>query len=191
MSAHALAGFLLALVTALWTGPAAAESEIGGVYSLELGQSRERAEQALADDEHFRRIAARHFEGFPLYEVTLGSHEFHVHPRFRDDRLAEITLQFQEKASSNDVDPLIHEQLAFGLSTFRTRFGEPDQVFLEPREVAPRDFEEDDRVVTHQWTQGERVAQLLLWREGFTYGAEILLAEQSAREPEGSPAEAF
>ncbi|MFP4561524.1 MAG: hypothetical protein ACLFRB_05645 [Thiohalorhabdus sp.] len=190
MSTRALAG-LLALATVLWTGSAPAESEIRGVYSLELGQSRERAEEALAADEHFRRIAARHFEGFPLYEVTLGDHEFHVHPRFQDDRLTEITLQFREQASSNDVDPLIHEQLAFGLSTFSARFGEPDQEFLEPREVAPRDFEEGDRVVTHQWTQGERVAQLLLWRKGFTYGTEILLAEQSAREPEKSPAEAF
>ncbi|MFA9462135.1 hypothetical protein [Thiohalorhabdus methylotrophus] len=191
MTFRALAGLLLLLMAAFWAAPARSAPEIQGVYSLKLGQTRDEAKRALSEDEHFRRIAARFFQGFPLYEVTLGGYQLYVHPRFQDGKLVEIALQFRDQASPNDVGPVIHDQLRFALDTLQTRFGEPDRTFLEIEEIGPRDFENDERVVTHQWSRKNRVAQLLLWQEGFTYGAEIVLAEEHAREPQRSPAEAF
>ncbi|HKJ89431.1 MAG TPA: hypothetical protein VKA48_13110, partial [Gammaproteobacteria bacterium] len=142
-------------------------------------------------DDHFQRIAARFYKGFPLYQVHLGSYILRVRPRFQEGTLVEIALRFRERASSNEVDPVIYKQLRFGLKTLSARFGKPDKTLLRIPDIDPRDFKDGGRVPTHQWSRGDRSAQLVLWRDGFTYGAEIVLAEKHARVPAQSPADAF
>ncbi len=182
---------VLALIMALPSIPVGAAPEIRGVYALKLGQTRSEARGALETDNHFRPIAGREFRGFPLYEVTLGGHELRVRPVFREDRLVEIALRFRRDASANDVGPVLHDQLRFGVETLSARFGEPDRAHFVIREIDRRDFVDGERVPTHEWVRGERVARLMLWQERFTYGVEIVLAELRAENQGESAAEAF
>lgn len=176
-----------------WKGVAAKQSAIEGIYTLRLGQSREEALAALSQDQHFRRIPGRHYSGFPLYEVQLGEYQLRIRPIFADGQLAEITLRFRQTASPNDVTPVILDRLRFGLETLTARFGPPDQVHLHLASLDRRDFRERQRVLTHEWLREERRAGLALWQDGFTYGAEIILAlhNQSGSSTVDSAAEAF
>ncbi|HKL77472.1 MAG TPA: hypothetical protein VJ985_03780 [Gammaproteobacteria bacterium] len=182
---------VLALCLLLVTPSLAAAPAIQGVYELKLGQSRAEAESALATDNRFRRIAGRFHNDFPLYEVTLGEHELRVRPAFTNDRLTEITLRFREQASPNDVGPVVLPQLRFARDTLTARFGEPDERARVIDELDRRDFRDGERVPTHSWRRGERRAQVMIWRDRFTYGAEIVLAEGRRASEEGSAAEAF
>lgn len=166
-------------------------AEIEGVYSLKLGQSRAEAEASLARDERFRRIAGRFTEGFPLYETTLGEHELRVHPTFQDGTLVEIALRFRQHASPNDVAPIIRPQVRFAVKALSGRFGEPENVPIPVAEIEPGSFEDGNRVVSHQWRRGKRLAEVALWRDRFTLGAAIVLAEQHTRESGSSASEAF
>ena len=169
----------------------AAAPAIQGVYDLKLGQSRSEAQTTLANDDRFRDIAGRYYKDFPLYEVTLGGHELRVRPEFENDRLVEITLRFREHASPNDVGPVIHEQLRFALGALSARFGDPDERHFAIDELDRRDFRDGGRVPTHTWRRNDRTAQLVLWRDRFTYGAEIVLAEGRIKSREESAGGAF
>ena len=172
-------------------GPAGGAAEIQGVYSLKLGQSRAEALHALESDDHFRRIAGREFRDFPLFELTLGGRELRVRPVFQEDRLVEIALRFRRDASANDVGPVLHDQLRFGVETLSGRFGDPEHTHLAIDKIDQRDFTDGGRVPTHEWNRGERTARLVLWQERFTYGVEIVLAEQGADSQGDSAAGAF
>jgi hypothetical protein len=186
-----LARDLTAFCLFLLTAHVSAAQAIQGVYGLELGQSREEARTTLAEDDRFRGIAGRSYKGFPLYEVTLGDHELRVRPEFQEDRLVEIALRFREDASPNDVEPVIHPQLRFARGTLSSRFGEPDERHLVIENIDQRDFSDGERVPTHTWRRGERRAQIMIWRDRFTYGAEIVLAEGQRASAEDSAAGAF
>ena len=182
----------LAGIALLWAGAMAqAAPTIQGVYTLKLGQPRGEAEATLAGDDRFRRIAGRHFRGFPLYETTLGNHELRVRPTFEDDRLVEIELRFQEHASPNDVAEVIRDQVRFAVEALSGRFGQPDTVSVPADRIEPGSFEDGARVASHRWRRGDRLAEVVLWRERFTYGAAIVLAEQNSRGEADSAAEAF
>jgi hypothetical protein len=170
---------------------AGAAETIQGVYSLKLGHSRAVAESTLAEDDRFRRIAGRFTDGFPLYETTLGDHELRVHPAFQDGTLVEIALRFREHASPNDVDPIIRPQVEFAVGALAGRFGEPDRVPIPVDQIEPGVFQDGERVVSHQWRRGKRLAEVALWRDRFTFGAAIVLAEQHTREADTSASEAF
>ena len=182
---------VMALCLLLLSSHLAAAPAIEGVYGLKLGQSRAEAESALATDSHFRRIAGRFHNDFPLYEVTLGDYELRVRPEFSDDRLTEITLRFREQASPNDVGPVVLPQLRFARDTLAARFGEPDERHLVIDELDRRDFSDGERLPTHSWRSDERRAQVMIWRDRFTYGAEIVLAEGKRASEAGSAAGAF
>lgn len=186
-----LARGLTALCLLLITAHTSAAPAIQGVYGLQLGQTPEEARTTLAGDDRFRSIAGRSYKGFPLYAVTLGGHELRVRPEFQEDRLVEIALRFREQASPNDVDPVIHPQLRFALGTLSSRFGEPDEEHLVIADIDQRDFSDGERIPTHTWRRGERRAQIVIWRDRFTYGAEIVLAEGRRASAEDSAAEAF
>ena len=186
-----LARGLPALLLLLFTTDTAAAPAIQGVYKLKLGQTRDEARTTLASDDHFRAIAGRSYKGFPLYEVALGGHELRVRPEFKEDRLVEIALRFRENASPNDVEPVVHPQLRFARGTLSSRFGEPDERHLVIENIDQRDFSDGERVPTHTWRRGERRAQIMIWRDRFTFGAEIVLAEGRKASAEDSAAEAF
>lgn len=184
-----ITGWLAAIL--LMVAGAAQGASIEGVYSLKLGQSRGEAETTLAQGEHFRRIAGRFTDGFPLYETTLGEHELRVHPTFEEDTLVEIALRFREHASPNDVAPIIRPQVRFAVTALSGRFGEPNRVPVPVDRIEPGTFEDGGRVVTHQWRRGKRLAEVVLWRDRFTLGAAIVLAEQHTRDTGSSASEAF
>jgi hypothetical protein len=183
----------MALLMAGLAAPAAEQPDqpIQGVYSLKLGQSRAQAETTLAGDDRFRRIAARHFRGFPLYETTLGDREMRVRPTFEDGTLVEIELRFRRHASANDVAEVIRGQVRFAVGALSGRFGAPDRVAVAVAEIDPGVFSDGEREVSHQWRRGERLAEVALWRERFDYGAAIVLAEQHTRDAGSSASEAF
>lgn len=184
-------GALAALMLSLATAPSQAEPVIDGVFSLKLGQTPAEAEATLAQDDRFRRIAGRHYQDFPLYETTLGMHELRVRPDFQEGALVEIELRFREQTSANDVAEVIRAQVRFAVGALSGRFGEADRTPIPLAEIEPGVFEDGGRVVSYQWRRGKRLAEVALWRERFTYGTAIVLAEQHTREETDSAAEAF
>ena len=171
--------------------PAADEPLIRGVYDLQLGMSPAQARAALEGDDRFQPIAGRAFQGFPLYQTSLGEHRLWVRPTFSEGRLVRIALRFRATASPNDVDPLITGQLRFARDALAARFGEPDRVPIAIAGLDRRAFQRGKSLVSHAWQRGERHARLMLWREEFTYGLDIVLAEHAERGASESAAEAF
>lgn len=169
----------------------AAEPVIRGVYALELGMTPEEARAALAEDDRFQRIAGREHQGFPLYQTTLGDHRLWVRPTFTEGRLVRIALRFRETASPNEVGPTITGQLRFARDALAARFGEPDRVPIPIEGLDRRAFRRGDSLVSYAWQRGERHARLMLWREDFTYGLDIILAEHRERGAAESGTEAF
>jgi hypothetical protein len=153
--------------------------------------SPDEARRAMAGDKRFQRIAGRSFEGFPLFQTRLGEHRLRVRPTFTEGRLVKIALRFRETASPNEVDPLIIDQLRFAAQALSTRFGEPQRTPIPVQGLDRRDFRRGESLVSHAWQRGERHARLMLWRDGFEHGVDIVLAEH--REPKAgeSAAEAF
>lgn len=177
LSRPRFAALLLPLLLALSAAPRAEEPMIQGVYDLRLGMSPEQAEAAMEEDERFQRIAGRHFQGFPLYQTALGEHRLRVHPTFSDDHLVSIALRFRETVSPNDVNPVIRDQLRFAAGALSARFGEPDRVPIPAQGLDGGDFRRGASLVSHAWQRGERHARIMLWREGFEHGVDIVLAE--------------
>ncbi len=168
-----------------------ADPVIRGVYSLALGQTQQEARKALAKDAHFRRIAGRFHEDFPLYEITLGDHELGVRPSFQEGHLVKLELHFRDRPSPNAVDPIIREQVRFAAETLSERFGEPDQTQITPGQIVPSTFEDTGRVFTHRWVRGDRFAEIVLRRERFAHKTVIVLAKQAAQSQQPPASSAF
>ena len=183
---------LLAVLLLVTAGAVHAQKPIiQGVYDLQLGMSPEQARAAMTGDERFQRIAGREFQGFPLFQTTLGEHRLRVRPTFTEGRLVKIALRFRETASPNEVDPIITGQLRFARDALSRRFGAPDRTPIPLEGLDRRDFRRGESLVSQAWQRGERYARIMLWREDFTHGAEIVLTEEAPSDPAQDAAEAF